>query len=331
MDESDESCFEVESESEGSNGQAFASALSSTSGQSSSSALSSASGQAFTSALSSTSGHSSSSALSSASGQAFTSALSSTSGQSSSSVTGLASRSAQVTTPDNTPWESDYSTYLSLIQEFSENEDEDLCSAIMASIEDQTASFKPAFSLLTSFMCHYKCTSHVSDSFRVNTVNLTAVDEKDINKSYVNSASAHTCIYILFSYESSLVLRFIKTLREKSLFTKHTKHASLDHGSKRRSKQALQRDEPSKPLANAAFYSRTCCAFRRLYPLLLYCSVFCVCVCSLQHSPLKELRLFQDAFSCSARARSEPIAYGDSEDSPGILSEAALPGSGRRD
>ena len=57
------------------------------------------------------------------------------------------------------------------------------------------------------------------------------------------------------------------------------------------------------------------------YILYCYIALFsvCVCVCSLQHSPLKELRLFQDAFSCSARARSEPIAYGDSEDSPGIL------------
>ncbi|KAG1954942.1 G2/M phase-specific E3 ubiquitin-protein ligase-like [Pimephales promelas] len=131
--------------------QTFTSALSSTSGQSSSSALSSsalssASDQTFTSALSSTSGQSSSSALSSsalssASDQTFTSALSSTSGQSSSSATGLASRSTQVSTTDNTPWESDYSTYLSLIQGFSEDEDEDLCSAIMASIEDQSIAF----------------------------------------------------------------------------------------------------------------------------------------------------------------------------------------------
>ena len=37
--------------------------------------------------------------------------------------------------------------------------------------------------------------------YGVNAVNLTAVDVKDMNKRYVNSASAHTCIYFLFSVE----------------------------------------------------------------------------------------------------------------------------------
>ena len=50
-----------------------------------------------------------------------------------------------------------------------------------------------------------------------------------------------------------------------------------------------------KPQACAAFYRRTCCAFRRhiLSLLLFFC--MCVCVCSLCNThPLKELRLSKD-------------------------------------
>jgi len=47
----------------------------------------------------------------------------------------------------------------------------------------------PAFSLLTSLICHYKCTAMWVVLLRVTTVNLTAVDVKDINKNVVNLAS----------------------------------------------------------------------------------------------------------------------------------------------
>ncbi|CAM4705987.1 unnamed protein product [Leuciscus chuanchicus] len=48
-------------------------------------------------------------------------------------------------------------------------------------------------------------------------------------------------------------------------------------GSKRRLRQAYQRDEPLEAAGNAAFYSRTCCAFRRYILYTLFCFV-CVCV-----------------------------------------------------
>jgi len=59
-----------------------------------------------------------------------------------------------------------------------------------------------AFSLLTSLICHYKCTAMWVVVLRVTTVNLTAVDVKDINKNDVDSASSHACIYFLFSGRS---------------------------------------------------------------------------------------------------------------------------------
>jgi len=51
------------------------------------------------------------------------------------------------------------------------------------------ACHKPAFSLLTSFICHYECTAMYVVLLRVTTGNLTAVDVKDMNKNYVNSGS----------------------------------------------------------------------------------------------------------------------------------------------
>ncbi|XDV48567.1 hypothetical protein PO909_017964 [Leuciscus waleckii] len=108
-------------------------------------------------------------------------------------------------------------------------------------------------------------------------------------------------------------------------------------GSTRRLMQALQRDEPSKQLANAAFYRRTCCAFRRHILYILVLVYVCVCVRFATLTPKRAASfsrclLMQRSRSLTAkRLHSEPIAYGDSEDSPGILSEAALPGSGWRD
>jgi len=58
------------------------------------------------------------------------------------------------------------------------------------------------FSLLTSLICHYECTAMWDVLLRVTTVNLTAVDVKDINTNDVNSASSHTRIYFLFSVEA---------------------------------------------------------------------------------------------------------------------------------
>jgi len=63
------------------------------------------------------------------------------------------------------------------------------------------ASSKPAFSLLTSLICHYKFTAMWVGLLRVTTVNLTAVDVKDAHKNDVKSASSHTRIYFLFSVE----------------------------------------------------------------------------------------------------------------------------------
>jgi len=75
------------------------------------------------------------------------------------------------------------------------------------------ANFKPAFSLLTSLICHYKCTTMCVILCRVNLVILTAVDVKDMNKNNVYSASSHTFIYFLFSVHSS----WLSSLRARSL------------------------------------------------------------------------------------------------------------------